>query len=498
VIDTQAIRSKILDLAMRGQLTEQLPDDGTAEELYRQIQAEKQKLIKAGKIKREKPLPDIPEEEKPFPIPASWRWVYLGEVFQHNTGKALNSSDTQGQQLAYITTSNLYWNRFELDSLKTMPFTDSELEKCTVRKGDLLVCEGGDIGRSAVWPYDYDIRIQNHIHRLRRYSANICTEFYYYLLWFYKKTGRIDGIGIGLQGFSSNRVHSLIVPLAPYDEAVRVVEVIKQAFSALDTIDALQAKYADNLTVLKSKLIDAAIQGKLTEQLPEDGTADELYRQIQAEKQALIKAGKIKKEKPLPEISADEIPFEIPENWKWVRTGDIFSVGTGLTPLTTEKRFYENGCIPWVTSSLTSNRYIQDATTHLSEYALEATSLRLHPEHTLVIAMYGEGKTRGQIAELLIPATTNQACATLDNIVYNQATVDYVFFFFKHNYVQLRSQAGGSNQPNLNLNKIKETLIPLPPLAEQKRIVKRLSELLAACDELKCIKPHFKGESSYE
>ncbi len=468
---------------MRGKLTEQLPEDGTAEELYQQIQAEKQALIKAGKIKKEKPLQEIPKEEKLFPIPNSWRWVHLGDLFQHNTGKALNSSDSQGQQLEYITTSNLYWNRFELDSLKTMPFTDNELEKCTVKKGDLLICEGGDIGRAAVWPYDYDIRIQNHIHRLRKYSANICTEFYYYLLWLYKQSGRIDGIGIGLQGFSSKRVHSLIVPLAPYDEAVRVVEIIKQAISLLNTIDTLQAKYADNLSVLKSKLIDAAIQGKLTEQLPEDGTAEELYQQIQSEKQALIKAGKIKKEKPLPEIAEDEIPFEIPPNWKLVRTGDIFSVGTGLTPLTNEKRFYENGHIPWVTSSLTSNRYIQETTTYLSEYALEATSLRLHPEHTLVIAMYGEGKTRGQIAELLIPATTNQACATLDNIVYNQATVDYVFFFFTHNYVQLRSKAGGSNQPNLNLNKIKESLIPLPPLAEQKRIVERINELLAVCDE---------------
>ena len=232
MIDTQAIRSKILDLAMRGKLTEQLPEDGTAEELYRQIQKEKQALVKVGKIKKEKPLPVISEEEKPFPIPASWRWIYLGELFQHNTGKALNSNDTQGRQREYITTSNLYWNRFELDGLKTMPFTDSELEKCTVKKGDLLVCEGGDIGRAAIWPYDYDMRIQNHIHRLRRYSATICTEFYYYLLWFYKQTGRIDGIGIGLQGFSSKRVHSLIVPLAPSTEAIRVVEVIKQAFSA--------------------------------------------------------------------------------------------------------------------------------------------------------------------------------------------------------------------------------------------------------------------------
>ena len=281
MIDTQAIRSKILDVAMRGQLTEQHAEDGTAEELYQQIQIEKQSLIDGGQIKKERPLPDITAEMVPFTIPQSWKWVYLGELFQHNTGKALNASDTQGQLLEYITTSNLYWDHFELDELKTMPFTESEIEKCTVKKGDLLVCEGGDIGRSAIWPYDYDMRIQNHIHRLRKYSDSVCTEFYYYLLWLYKQTGRINGIGIGLQGFSSKRVHSLVVPLVPYNEAIRVVEIIKQAFSDLDVVDELQEQYTDNLSSLKNKLIDSAIQGKLTEQLPEDGTAEELYQQIQ-------------------------------------------------------------------------------------------------------------------------------------------------------------------------------------------------------------------------
>ena len=121
----------------------------------------------------------------------------------------------------------------------------------------------------------------------------------------------------------------LPVPLPPLAEQHRIAQRFEQAFSALDTIEALQAKYADNLSVLKSKLIDAAIQGKLTEQLPEDGTAEELYQQIQAEKQSLIKAGKIKKEKPLPEISADEIPFERPSNWKWCRIGSILTLQSG-------------------------------------------------------------------------------------------------------------------------------------------------------------------------
>ena len=330
MIDTQSIRNKILDLAMRGQLAEQHMDDGSAEELYQQIQAEKQELISAGTIKREKALPEISAEEVPFHIPESWKWVHLGELFQHNTGKALNASDTQGQILEYITTSNLYWDRFELDDLKTMPFTESEIEKCTIKKGDLLVCEGGDIGRSAIWPFDYDMRIQNHIHRLRRYTKDIYTKFYFYLLWLYKQTGRINGIGIGLQGFSSKRVHSLIVPLAPYNESVRIVEIIDRAFSILDTIDDLQAQYADNQAVLMGKLIDAGIQGKLTEQLPEDGTAEDLYQQIQIEEQELIRAGRFKKKKPMPDIAEEDKTFEIPRNWKWVHLGDLISIESGI------------------------------------------------------------------------------------------------------------------------------------------------------------------------
>ena len=139
----------------------------------------------------------------------------------------------------------------------------------------------------------------------------------------YKQTDRISGIGIGLQGFSSKRVHSLIVPFVPYYEAVRVVLKVKKAFSVLDTIDKLQAQYADNLTALKSKLIDAAIQGKLTEQLPEDGTAEELIDRIKIEKEALISSRKIPKEKALPKINSGDIPFDIPDNWNWVRVQDV-------------------------------------------------------------------------------------------------------------------------------------------------------------------------------
>lgn len=223
----QELKNSILQLAIQGKLVEQRPEEGTAEELFKQIQAEKQALIKAGKIKKEKPLPEIAEDEKPFDIPDSWMWVYIGELFQHNTGKALNSSDKSGESYEYITTSNVYWNHFELEKLKTMLFTEAELEKFTVQKGDLLVLEGGDCGRAAIWSYDFPMRIQNHIHRLRPYGA-ICLEYFYHVFYLYKHTGMINGKGIAIQGLSANALHTLTAPLPPLAEQKRIVAKLEQ------------------------------------------------------------------------------------------------------------------------------------------------------------------------------------------------------------------------------------------------------------------------------
>ena len=176
------------------------------------------------------------DEDVPFELPESWCWCRLGTLFAHNTGKALNSSDSAGTLMTYITTSNLYWDRFELDSLKEMPFTDSEIEKCTVTKGDLLVCEGGDIGRSAIWMFDEDIRIQNHIHRLRPFIS-LSNRFYYYVMFMWKQMGFIGGQGIGLQGFSSKALHNLLVPLPPEEEQIKIAAFVDNLFETITNIE---------------------------------------------------------------------------------------------------------------------------------------------------------------------------------------------------------------------------------------------------------------------
>ena len=216
-------KSKILDLAIHGKLVPQDPNDEPAAEL----------------LKRINPKAEITCDKGHYPV--GWIDVILGDIFYHNTGKALNSSNKEGVLRNYLTTSNVYWNQFDLSLVKQMPFRDNELEKCTVQKGDLLVCEGGDIGRSAIWNFDYNICIQNHIHRLRP-KGDLNVSFYYYVLRFLKEHNRIGGKGIGLLGLSSNELHKIGMPLPPRKEQDRIVLKIEELFSVLDNIqNALEA-----------------------------------------------------------------------------------------------------------------------------------------------------------------------------------------------------------------------------------------------------------------
>ena len=480
----QELKNSILQLAIQGKLVEQRPEEGTAEELFARIQEEKRRLIKEGKIKKEKPLPEITEDEKPFEIPASWMWVRLGEIFQHNTGKALNSTNRSGVSLKYITTSNLYWNRFELSNLKEMFFTDTELEKCTVQKGDLLVCEGGDIGRAAIWQSDNNIRIQNHIHRLRSYIT-VCTEFFYYLFYLYKHAGWIGGKGIGIQGLSSKAIHILVFPLPPLAEQKRIVAKIEELLPYIDRyeqawskLEQFNSRFPEDM---KKSLLQYAIQGKLVEQRPEEGTAEELFAQIQEEKKRLIKAGKIKKEKPLPEITDDEKPFEIPESWKWVRLRDIISVlGDGIhgTPQFDEtgEYFFING-----NNLVKGEILIKSDTKKVSHEEFEKHKKPLN-ENTILISINGtignyafynnEPVILGKSAcyfSLMSGVNKEYICQLLNT----QHFMDYAV-----------KKATQTTIKNVSLKSMRMLPVPLPPLAEQKRIVEKLEQLLPLCERL--------------
>ena len=212
-------------------------------------------------------------------MPESWEWVTVGDIFTHNTGKALNSSNSQGEIMSYITTSNLYWNRFDLSVIKEMPFTESEVAKCTVTRGDLLVCEGGDIGRAAIWNYDFDIRIQNHIHRLRS-IIQLNHLFYYPVFYLFKSLNLIGGKGVAIQGLSSSDLAKLLVPLPPISEQNRIVSELNRWLSVVDQIELDQYSLKNTIADIKNRILCLAKSGKLVGQDISDEPAIELLEKI--------------------------------------------------------------------------------------------------------------------------------------------------------------------------------------------------------------------------
>ena len=237
------LKQTILQEAIEGKLTAKWraknPDIGTAKELLAQIKIEKEKLIKEKKLKASKPLAPINEDEIPFDIPSSWEWCRFGNIVEHNAGKTLDRGRNKGLAQKYITTSNLYWGYFILDDLKEMLIDESELSKCTVQKGDLLVCEGGEAGRSAVWENDETICIQNHIHRVRPYQ-NINTYYLYYYLMKIFLTGEIDNYrnGMGIKNLSGKSLSTIIIPIAPKEEQKEIVATIEKFFAICNELES--------------------------------------------------------------------------------------------------------------------------------------------------------------------------------------------------------------------------------------------------------------------
>lgn len=489
MIDTQAIRSKILDLAMRGQLTEQLPADGSAEELYQRIQKEKEALIAKKKIKKEKILPSVTKDEEPYSIPETWKWVRLGDL---TTKISSGSTPTGGRKsdvyvlegYPFFREQNIYNDGIHRKGLVfiTEELLNSRKNSVVIAKDILLNITGGSIGRCALIPDNFSKgSINQHIliirmvePALRRYIHRcICAPF---------AQSYIKNKAVGdKDGFSGGRCKKMLIPLPPLEEQKRIVEKIHQAFSVLDTIDELQKQYTANLSALKSKLIDAAIQGKLTEQLPEDGTAEELYQQIQVEKQELITAKKIKKGRALPEITKDEIPFEIPANWKWVRLSEILLVqpSNGYSPKGVEyETQFKN-----LTLTATTNGYFKpeaykyvDITTEVAEkYYLTNGDILIQRSNSRELVgtscIYKHGN-RAYIYPDLMMRIHTMPCIS----------VEYIDTVLKSTIVRnyYRQAASGSSEsmPKINQKTVQNTLVPIPPLDEQKRIVMRLDAVL--------------------
>ena len=433
------------------------------------------------------------EDEIPFELPQGWEWTRLGVIFSHNTGKALNSKSQVGNPYTYITTSNLYWNRFELTDLKQMLFTDAELEKCTVKKGDLLVCEGGDIGRSAIWENDDEIRIQNHIHKMRPYiKLNI--KFYYYVLYLYKHTERINGKGIGIQGLSSNQLHSLLFPLPPINEQNIIANKINGYFEYIDFLEKEKSNLSSAIQATKSKILDFAIRGKLVPQDPNDEPASVLLERIRAEKEELIKQGKIKRDKRESVIFKGEdnsyylttsdnksyeeqFLFDLPLGWAWCSLNDIAKIDLGKTLDKAKNtgdyyQYLRSVNVRWGNSDLSEMRFEEN---ELERYRVQ--------KYDLLICEGGD---------------VGRSCVwTSNNTIYYQNALHRVrfykecnpfFFMYYMMYYEskgiIKSLCKGVTIKHLTGNVLNTIPFALPPLPEQYRIVTAIETIFTQLDEI--------------
>ena len=403
-------------------------------------------------------------------------------LFSHNTGKALNASKTDGVSLTYITTSNVYWNSFELDNLKIMPFTDSEIEKCTVKKGDLLVCEGGDIGRAAIWQFENEIRIQNHLHKLRPYDR-IYTKFYYYIMYLYKANGRINGNGIGLQGLSSNALHNIIVPVPPVEEQKRIVDSIDSVLSLIEQIESHKQNLSSQIDNIKSKILDLAIRGKLVPQDPNDEPASVLLERIRAEKEELIKQGKIKRNKKESVIfkgSDNSYYDDIPDNWTECSILSIAEVELGKTldkakNTGTYYPYLRSVNIKWDDVDLTDVKEMKFEENELTRYSVKKNDL-----------LICEG---GDVGRCCIWNSEQD--------IYYQNALHRVrfygnchpkYFLYIMMYLEsigyLKRISNGVTIKHLTKNVLVSIPFLLPPLAEQQRIVKAIEDIFSKLDAI--------------
>ena len=417
-------------------------------------------------------------------------------LFSHNTGKALNASKTDGVSLTYITTSNVYWNSFELDNLKIMPFTDSEIEKCTVKKGDLLVCEGGDIGRAAIWQFENEIRIQNHLHRLRPYDR-IYTKFYYYIMYLYKANGRINGNGIGLQGLSSNALHNIIVPVPPVEEQKRIVDSIDSVLSLIEQIESHKQNLSSQIDNIKSKILDLAIRGKLVPQNPNDEPASVLLERIRAEKEELIKQGKIKRDKKESVIFKGDdnsyyrltsdnkrydvsAPFDLPDCWEWTTFPTVAHVELGKT---LDKVKNTGTYYPYLRSVNVQWGYVDLSDVKEMKFEPEEIERYTIKKNDLLIC---EGGDVGRCCVW----NKNESILYQNAIhrvrFYNSINCNFYMYFMMYLEAKgtLKRISNGVTIKHLTNTVLSNIIIPLPPLAEQERIVNAVETLFTQIDKI--------------
>ena len=486
------LKNSILQWAIQGKLVPQDPNDEPASVLLEKIRTEKARLIKEGKIKKDKKESIIYrgednsyyekfadgkvvciDDEIPFEIPQGWEWCRISHLFLHTSGKQQSyTNKDKGIPQRFITTSNLYWGRFVLDNLKVMNFTKEETETCSATKGDLLVCEGGaGYGRSAIWDKDYDICLQNHIHRLRPYIDGIC-EYIYYFIYFLKESNQLASVGTAMPGLSANKLKRLLLPLPPYKEQKYIVDKLTTILSLVDYYgdkEKILSQLNVNLPIrLRKSILQEAIQGKLVPQDPNDEPASVLLQRIREEKLRLVKAEKLKKKDVV-----DSIIYKGNDN-KYYEQVD----GTAIQ-IESDYDFPNT----W-------------AVVKLSHICRLIDGKKKEGQHICLDAKYLRGKSTGTYLDkgkfvakgnniILVDGENSGEVFTVPNDGYMGSTFkqlwiseamhqSYVLYFIQFYKDLLRNSKKGAAIPHLNKEIFYSLLIGIPPYQEQKRIARKI------------------------
>lgn len=516
------LRELILVLAMQGRLSNKEISDKNVDYNLADIDQLKKDLILRGEILREKFIPQITDSEKLYRIPSHWRWIKFGNITQHNTGKTLDRGRNSGPKRQCITTSNVYWGYFDLTDLKHVPIEDRELKKFTVTKGDLLICEGGDAGRSAIWNFDHDVCFQNHIHRVRFY-AHVNPWFALRFFEMLSITSQINFYrkGVGISSISGTALSSIPFPLTSIEEQNRIISKIDELMEVCDRLQEQldkKSKVQKQLRIailgaiksdlnffefqqnwqrlyinfhhlftqpkevdeLRSLVLELAFKGLLT--LQDKKVTEEDLLQISLRKQKLLREKTIKRVTAIIDFPGlEEIKGNIPNHWKWCRLNDISNVVRGGSPRPAKDPRFYGGSIPFLkVADITRSKgmFVEGFSSTITEAGLSKT----REIKTRTVLLTNSGATLGVPAICEFRTTINDGIAAfmeLDKAV----NPEYLHFYLKSKTQWLQDIASrGQGQPNLNTDIIKALWFPLPPICEQEKIVSVIKNSMVLCD----------------
>ncbi len=488
-MNAQDLKNSILQLAVQGKLVEQRAEEGTARELLEQIKLEKEQLIKDKKIKKSKPLPEITEDQIPFEIPESWEWVRLIDLCSLISDGTHKTPAYVEYGVPFISVKDISSGVMDFSNVKYITREEHEklISRCKPEMNDVLLCRIGTLGKAIKICTDKEFSIFVSLGLLKLIEADVADYIVqvinsgYGYRWI--DDNKVGG-GTHTNKINLDTLRGMPIPIPPLEEQHRIVAKIEEILPYIDQYDKaytkleiFNKKFPEDM---KKSIMQMAMQGKLVEQRPEEGTADGLYEQIVAEKAQLIKDGKIKKEKPLPEIAEDEIPYEIPSSWRWVRFSEVMDVrdGTHDSP-----KYIETG-IPLVTSKNISGGGLYFSNVkYISREDADKINERSNVDTgDILFAMIGS------IGNPVIVNKDREFCvknvALFKNYDKSKMCIEYVYWFLYREQYIMKKVASGGVQSFISLKVFRNYLFPLPPFEEQKRIVAKIEELLPYCDQL--------------